>query len=47
MVIGRAVVRDLADGPAAAVIMSRPVLVMGLAPILAPSIGGLILVWAH
>jgi DHA1 family bicyclomycin/chloramphenicol resistance-like MFS transporter len=46
MVIGRAVVRDLADGPAAGVMMSRLVLVMGLAPILAPSIGGLILIWA-
>ncbi len=46
MVIGRAVVRDLADGPAAGVAMSRLVLVMGLAPILAPSIGGLILIWA-
>lgn len=46
MVIGRAVVRDLADGPSAGVAMSRLVLVMGLAPILAPSIGGLILVWA-
>lgn len=46
MVIGRAVVRDLADGSAAGVAMSRLVLVMGLAPILAPSIGGLILIWA-
>ena len=46
MVIGRAVVRDLADGPVAGVMMSRLVLVMGLAPILAPSIGGLILIWA-
>ena len=46
MVIGRAVVRDMADGPAAGVARSRLVLVMGLAPILAPSIGGLILVWA-
>lgn len=46
MVIGRAVIRDLADGPAAGVAMSRLVLVMGLAPILAPSIGGLVLVWA-
>jgi DHA1 family bicyclomycin/chloramphenicol resistance-like MFS transporter len=46
MVVGRAVVRDLADGPAAAVAMSRLVLVMGLAPILAPSVGGLILIFA-
>jgi DHA1 family bicyclomycin/chloramphenicol resistance-like MFS transporter len=47
MVIGRAVVRDLADGSSAAVMMSRLVLVMGLAPILAPSIGGLILMFAQ
>lgn len=47
MVIARAMVRDLADGPSAAVMMSRLVLVMGLAPILAPSIGGLLLMFAH
>jgi MFS transporter, DHA1 family, multidrug resistance protein len=47
MVISRAVVRDLADGQAAAIMMSRLILVMGLAPILAPSIGGLILTFAH
>ncbi len=43
MVIPRAVVRDLADGYAASVLMSRLMLVMGLAPILAPSLGGLLL----
>jgi DHA1 family bicyclomycin/chloramphenicol resistance-like MFS transporter len=47
MVIARAVVRDLAAGQAAAIMMSRLVLVMGMAPILAPSIGGLILTFAH
>ena len=47
MVIARAVGRDLADGHAAAVMMSRLVLVMGVAPILAPSIGGAILTFAH
>lgn len=47
MVIARAVVRDLADGQNAAIMMSRLVLVMGLAPILAPSVGGLILIFAH
>jgi MFS transporter, DHA1 family, multidrug resistance protein len=47
MVIPRAVVRDLADGHAAAILMSRLVLVMGAAPILAPSIGGLVLLFAH
>ncbi len=43
MVIPRAVVRDLTDGHAAARLMSRLMLVMGAAPILAPALGGLIL----
>jgi DHA1 family bicyclomycin/chloramphenicol resistance-like MFS transporter len=43
MVLPRAVVRDLADGHAAAKLMSRLMLVMGAAPILAPSLGGLML----
>jgi DHA1 family bicyclomycin/chloramphenicol resistance-like MFS transporter len=47
MVIARAVVRDLADGHAAAVMMSRLVLVMGVAPILAPTVGGAVLAFAH
>ena len=47
MVISRAVVRDLAEGQAAAIMMSRLVLVMGVAPILAPTIGGAILAFAH
>lgn len=47
MVIPRAVVRDLADGQAAGILMSRLMLVMGVAPILAPSIGGLVLLVAH
>lgn len=46
MVIPRAVVRDLADGLAAAHLMSRLMLVMGVAPILAPTLGGLILGYA-
>ncbi len=46
MVIPRAVVRDLADGHAAAVMMARLMLVMGAAPILAPSIGGAVLAFA-
>ena len=37
-----AVLRDLYQGNAAAVMMSRLMLVMGVAPILAPSIGGLV-----
>ncbi|HVY17986.1 MAG TPA: multidrug effflux MFS transporter [Rhodopila sp.] len=47
MVIARAVVRDLTEGQAAAIMLSRLVLVMGVAPVLAPSIGGLILAFAH
>jgi DHA1 family bicyclomycin/chloramphenicol resistance-like MFS transporter len=43
MVIPRAVVRDFADGNAAARLMSQLMLVMGVAPVLAPSLGGLML----
>ncbi|HEY3846674.1 MAG TPA: multidrug effflux MFS transporter [Acetobacteraceae bacterium] len=47
MVVPRAMVRDLAQGHHAAVLMSRLMLVMGVAPILAPSIGGAVLTFAH
>lgn len=43
MVIPRAVVRDLADGHAAARMLAQLMLVMGVAPILAPTLGGLVL----
>ncbi|RKH14352.1 Bcr/CflA family efflux MFS transporter [Corallococcus sp. CA047B] len=43
MVSSRAIVRDLHSGAAAARMMSRLVLVMGLAPILAPLLGGWVL----
>ena len=46
MVIPRAVVRDLADGHAAARLFSRLMLVMGAAPILAPSLGSLVMGFA-
>ncbi len=46
MVIPRAIVRDLADGHAAARLMSRLMLVMGVAPILAPTLGGIVLGFA-
>jgi DHA1 family bicyclomycin/chloramphenicol resistance-like MFS transporter len=46
MVIPRAVVRDLAEGHAAAVLMSRLALVMGAAPILAPTLGSAVLAFA-
>jgi MFS transporter, DHA1 family, multidrug resistance protein len=44
-VIPRAVVRDLATGHSAAVMMSQLTLVLGVAPILAPSLGGAILIF--
>lgn len=47
MVIARAMVRDLATGHSAAVLMSRLMLVMGVAPILAPTVGSLVLAFAH
>ncbi|MGM1058597.1 multidrug effflux MFS transporter [Saccharothrix sp. Mg75] len=43
MVVAMAVVRDLFTGRAAATIMSRLMLVMGAAPILAPSVGAAVL----
>jgi MFS transporter, DHA1 family, multidrug resistance protein len=43
MAIGRAVVRDLYSGAAAARYLSRMMLIIGLAPILAPLLGGQIL----
>jgi MFS transporter, DHA1 family, multidrug resistance protein len=47
MVIARAIVRDLAHGQAAAIMMSRLILVMSLSPILAPTIGGALLTFTH
>jgi DHA1 family bicyclomycin/chloramphenicol resistance-like MFS transporter len=47
MVISRAVVRDLAQGTRGAILMSRLVLVMGVAPILAPSVGAAFLAFAN
>jgi DHA1 family bicyclomycin/chloramphenicol resistance-like MFS transporter len=44
-VVAMAIVRDLFSGYAVAKLMSRLMLVIGLAPILAPSIGGVILGW--
>lgn len=46
MVIPRAIVRDLTEGHAAARLMSRLILVSGVAPILAPSLGGAMLTFA-
>ena len=43
MVIPRAIVRDLSEGLAAAKMMSRLILIMGVAPILAPTLGGFVI----
>jgi MFS transporter, DHA1 family, multidrug resistance protein len=44
-VVAMAVVRDLFDGLAFAKLFSRLMLVIGAAPILAPTLGGIILTW--
>ncbi len=46
MVIARAVARDLTEGPAMVRLMSQLMLVMGVAPILAPTLGGALLALA-
>lgn len=43
MVIARAVVRDVAQGPDAVRLMANLMLVSGIAPVIAPTIGGLML----
>lgn len=43
MVIGFAVVRDLYEGTAAATVLSRLMLVVGTAPVVAPSVGSVVL----
>ncbi|MNS41292.1 Bicyclomycin resistance protein [compost metagenome] len=47
MVMSRAMVRDLFEPSAAARVFSLLILVMGLAPILAPFLGGLVLEFGH
>lgn len=44
-VVALAIVRDLYSGLAAAQLLSRLMLVVGVAPVLAPTIGGLVLRW--
>lgn len=43
MVVALAIVRDLYTGRAAAILLSRLILVMGAAPIIAPTLGGVLL----
>ena len=42
-IIGRTIIRDLFDGPEAQRMMSRVMMIFGLAPAVAPIIGGLLL----
>jgi DHA1 family bicyclomycin/chloramphenicol resistance-like MFS transporter len=46
-VLALAMIRDLFDGRAAATLLSRLILVMGAAPIVAPTLGGLLLRWTQ
>ena len=46
-VVAMAIVRDLFSGPDAAKLYSRLMLVLGVAPILAPTLGGLVLRWTQ
>ena len=46
MIVPRAVVRDVSEGHAAAHMMARLILILGVAPVLAPSLGGLLLNFA-
>jgi DHA1 family bicyclomycin/chloramphenicol resistance-like MFS transporter len=47
MIVPRAVVRDVSEGHAAARLMSRLILILGVAPVLAPSLGGFLLGFAN
>jgi len=43
LVVGRAVIRDTLEGPAAQVMMSRVMMIFGVAPVIAPMVGALLL----
>jgi MFS transporter, DHA1 family, multidrug resistance protein len=45
MIVGRAVVRDLFEGPAAQRLMSRVATIFTIAPIVAPVLGGWLAIW--
>ena len=47
VVVGRAVIRDLFDGPNAQRLLSQVSMIFGIAPAIAPIIGGWILGWAR
>jgi len=47
VVVGRAVIRDLYDGPNAQRLLSQVSMISGIAPAIAPLIGGWILGWAR
>ena len=43
LVVGRAVIRDSLEGPAAQKLMSRVMMIFGVAPVIAPMVGALLL----
>jgi len=45
MIVGRAIIRDVFEGPAAHRLMSRVTVIFGIAPAVAPIIGALLLHW--
>ena len=47
LIVGRAVIRDVLHGPAAQRLMSQVSMIFGVAPAIAPIIGGWILGWSH
>ncbi|MEN1959249.1 multidrug effflux MFS transporter [Luteimonas sp. MJ246] len=47
LIVGRAVIRDLFDGDDAQRLMSQVSMIFGIAPAIAPVIGGWILGWGH
>ena len=47
LIVGRAVIRDLLHGDDAQRLMSQVMMIFGIAPAIAPIIGGWILGWAH
>lgn len=47
LIVGRAVIRDLLHGDDAQRLMSQVMMIFGIAPAIAPVIGGWILGWAH
>ena len=47
LIVGRAVIRDVLEGPAAQRLMSQVSMIFGVAPAIAPIIGGWLIGWGH